>query len=247
MEPEQTPFTKEQIELLETPLTMDEIETKQGNRYLAGHLARKKANRIFGHGKWGYRKASDFDMHDTGRTTSNGQPIFLVSVQITLKIRGCVPITEWGDCECNGMNASSVSMAKKGAITDGLKRCLMNYGPAFGADLYDPDWKPAPAKPKVPAKVQTPLQQTQPAAPRPVAPPPTPQPQAPVAVALNNAEELVAKFTNAINGTRSIPELLAVRTQMANEIPSTSEARAQLRPLLASKESELKKVLVGAN
>jgi DNA repair and recombination protein RAD52 len=139
------PFSQKQIEMMNTPLRPDEISVKQGaGRYIESYEAIKKANQIFGPGNWGYTITSPFEVIDTGATTKNNSTIYRVRVQITLEVRGCLPITDIGDCEANGTTAQAMGMAEKGAVSDGVKRCLRIYGPAFGLDLYDKDWKPEP-------------------------------------------------------------------------------------------------------
>lgn len=129
-------FSPEQIAQLNTPLNPNEIEQKQGMSYLKGQLAVVKANNIFGYGNWGYQLASGVEVIDTGKSNTNQNAIYRVRVAVTLEVRGCMPITELGDCEAQGTGAAAMSMAEKGAVTDGLKRCLKNFGPTFGLDLY---------------------------------------------------------------------------------------------------------------
>jgi hypothetical protein len=188
-----SPFTPEQIEMLNTPLTPNEIEQKQGMSYLKGQLAVVKANNIFGYGNWGYQLASGVEVIDTETKNRNDNVIYRVRVAVTLEVRGCMPITEIGDCEAQGTGPAAMSMAEKGAVTDGLKRCLKNFGPTFGLDLY---FKTSPAqaasqptqqqRQSQPAATTRPVQTQQ--APRPVnpvaqapaAPQITPQPVKPV-------------------------------------------------------------------
>jgi recombination DNA repair RAD52 pathway protein len=129
-------FTPEQIAMLNTPLNPSEIEQKQGMSYLKGQLAVVKANNIFGYGNWGYQLASGVEVIDTETKNRNDNVIYRVRVAVTLTVRGCMPITELGDCEAQGTGPAAMSMAEKGAVTDGLKRCLKNFGPCFGLDLY---------------------------------------------------------------------------------------------------------------
>jgi recombination DNA repair RAD52 pathway protein len=104
--------------------------------YLKGQLAVVKANNIFGYGNWGYQLASGVEVIDTETKNRNDNVIYRVRVAVTLTVRGCMPITELGDCEAQGTGPAAMSMAEKGAVTDGLKRCLKNFGPCFGLDLY---------------------------------------------------------------------------------------------------------------
>jgi hypothetical protein len=129
-------FTPEQLKMLDTPLRPDEIEHKQGLSYLKGQFAVVKANRIFGIGNWAYKQLGTIEITDTGIKNSKGNTIYLVSAMVELTVRGCEVFVEQGDCESQGMGAPALSMARKGAVTDGLKRCLKNFGAAFGLDLY---------------------------------------------------------------------------------------------------------------
>lgn len=129
-------FTQEQLKMLNTPLKPNEIEHKQGMSYLKGQLAVVKANQIFGVGNWAYKQLGPIEFTDTGIKNSKGNTIYLVSATVELTVRGCETFVEQGDCEAQGMGAPAISMARKGAVTDGLKRCLKNFGAAFGLDLY---------------------------------------------------------------------------------------------------------------
>jgi hypothetical protein len=168
-------FSDEQIKMLNTPLNPSEIEQKQGMSYLKGQLAVVKANNIFGYGNWGYQLASGVEVINTETENKNHNVIYRVRVAVTLEVRGCMPITEIGDCEAQGTGPAAMSMAEKGAVTDGLKRCLKNFGPTFGLDLY---FKTPPAQAASQPTQQQPRQitpQPQQQA-RPVTPPRPPTP-----------------------------------------------------------------------
>jgi hypothetical protein len=154
-------FTPEQLKMLDTPLRPDEIEHKQGLSYLKGQFAVVKANRIFGIGNWAYKQLGTIEITDTGIKNSKGNTIYLVSAMVELTVRGCEVFVEQGDCESQGMGAPALSMARKGAVTDGLKRCLKNFGAAFGLDLY---FTSAPIPAAAPEqRQQAPTQATRPA------------------------------------------------------------------------------------
>jgi DNA repair and recombination protein RAD52 len=139
--------------------------------YLKGQLAVVKANNIFGYGNWGYELSSPVSVIDTETTNKNNNVIYRVRVAVTLTVRGCMPITELGDCEAQGSGPAAMSMAEKGAVTDGLKRCLKNFGPTFGLDLYfkTPPAQAASQPMAQPAQRQAPAPAAQS---RPVAAPP---------------------------------------------------------------------------
>ncbi len=191
-------FTQEQINLLNTPPKPDEIEKKQGLSYLKGQAAIVKANRIFGIGNWSYKQVGPIEVTDTGINNSKTNRIYLVSATVELTVRGCETFVEQGDCEAQGMGAPSISMARKGAVTDGVKRCLKNFGPAFGLNLYfdnpeqassEPAAQPQPQpyrqQPPSPATrpVQTPYQAAAPSRPAPAPAIPTAPRPAPVTAA----------------------------------------------------------------
>jgi recombination DNA repair RAD52 pathway protein len=70
--------------------------------YLKGQLAVVKANNIFGYGNWGYQLASGVEVINTETENKNHNVIYRVRVAVTLEVRGCMPITEIGDCEAQG-------------------------------------------------------------------------------------------------------------------------------------------------
>lgn len=129
-------FTPEQIAMLNTPLQQSEIEQKQGMSYLKGQLAVVKANNIFGLGNWGYEQIGPIEMIETVTSNSNDRKVILATAMVKVTVKGCIVFVEQGDCEAQGAGYAALSMARKGAVTDGLKRCLKNFGPTFGLDLY---------------------------------------------------------------------------------------------------------------
>jgi recombination DNA repair RAD52 pathway protein len=130
-------LSEEQLEALAVSLTEDEIETKQGNlQYLKGQYAIAKANRIFGVGNWGYEQIGPLEMIETVTSGSNDKKVVLVTAMVKVTVKGCIAFVEQGDCEAQGAGYAALSMARKGAVTDGVKRCLKNFGPAFGLELY---------------------------------------------------------------------------------------------------------------
>ena len=129
-------FTPEQIDMLNTPLQPSEIEPKTGMSYLKGQLAVIKANAGFGYGNWGYEQIGPIEMIETVTSNNNSKKVILVTAMVKVTVRGCISFVEQGDCEAQGEGYASLSMARKGAVTDGLKRCLKNFGPCFGLELY---------------------------------------------------------------------------------------------------------------
>lgn len=129
-------FTDEVIEELEKPLDPSRVKTRRGPggrqlSYIEGQDAIQTANRIFGHGNWGY------ELLEIWRDG------LLMQARVRVQVRGALPITEIGTCIIaagRGQEPSheSVETATKGAVTDGVKRGLKNYGDQFGLGLYFP-------------------------------------------------------------------------------------------------------------
>ena len=128
-------FSQDIIERLEQPISPDRVKTRKapGGRtvsYIEGHDAIATANAIFGYGEWGYEVKA---IHRDGR---------LVYATVTVQVRDAVPFTDVGVCIARAKGGEeptfeAVETAIKGAVTDGVKRALKNYGPQFGLSLYD--------------------------------------------------------------------------------------------------------------
>jgi hypothetical protein len=113
------------------------IATRQGPggrvfSYLEGAEVIDTANRIFGRGNWGYELLG---MTVEGTT---------YTAHIRLTVKGCLPFADIGisvaACKSGDQpTPDAIETAKKGAVTDGVKRCLKNFGAAFGLTLYFKD------------------------------------------------------------------------------------------------------------
>jgi len=143
----QTPFSQEQLDQLVQPLDPKRVKHRAGGggmqlSYLTGHDAINTANRIFGYGNWGY------DLLGVELNTVNNENGEVIggyyAARVKLIVTGCIPVTEEGVCPVQeGRNPrariDAHDMARKGAITDALKRALRCYGDQFGNSLYDSD------------------------------------------------------------------------------------------------------------
>ncbi len=143
----QSPFSPEQVAQLEQALDPKRVKHRAGGggtqlAYLKGHDVIDTANKIFGYGNWGY------DLLGVELNTIPGDSGEVVgsyyAARVRLSVAGCMPITEEGVCAVQeGRNPrakiDSHDMARKGAITDALKRALRCYGDQFGNSLYDTD------------------------------------------------------------------------------------------------------------
>jgi DNA recombination protein Rad52 len=135
------------IEQLQQPLDPKRVKHRQGGggaqlSYLKGHDVIDAANRIFGFGCWGYNLlANDLYQSFTENGEANGH---YFAARVKVYVKGCIAITEEGVCAVTygrnpRANIDAFDMARKGAITDAMKRALRCYGDQFGNSLYDGD------------------------------------------------------------------------------------------------------------
>lgn len=144
------------IKKLNEPLDAARVKTRSGPggkklSYLEGHDCIATANKIFGVGNWGYAvqqiecvghgKVMVKDPEDPEMRLEEHRMMYYAVVE--LHIADCAPITEAGFGTTRGDRPEHHEMAVKGAVTDGLKRCLKNYGVQFGLGLYAGDVPPA--------------------------------------------------------------------------------------------------------
>jgi len=133
-------LTPEQTTALDAPLDPKRIaQRKQANitlDYLEGYDVIDKANEIFGYDGWGYRIE---EMRDV--TPADGRPIFeaQVTVCVITHENYMVNREDVGHGIAAGTSSEAIEMARKGAVTDALKRALRSFGNQFGNSLYDKD------------------------------------------------------------------------------------------------------------
>ena len=107
--------------------------------YLEGHVVIAQANRIFGHGGWGYELAGDVTLRrietvdaQTGEiTVSQGY-----SAPVRVTVAGALPRTDIGVHPVAEDNLDGHDTAMKGAVTDGMKRAFRSFGCQFGNGFY---------------------------------------------------------------------------------------------------------------
>lgn len=134
-------------------------------KYIEGHDSIDQANSIFGYGLWGYEPL--YCKQEVLTDPITGEPVGIAyKAAVRLQVAGCEPITdvgsqpvaswnvtdvvlsrrkkgddkpieEWEKMNARRTIAESHEQAEKGAVTDGLKRCLRAYGEQFGNGLYD--------------------------------------------------------------------------------------------------------------
>jgi DNA repair and recombination protein RAD52 len=167
-------FTPEQIAELEKPLDNNDVKHRQGGggvqlNYLAGYQVINRANKLFGFGRWGYDLIS-VELQNV--LDENGQILgCYYSARVKVTVKDCVPVTDEGVCPVQeGRNPrariDAHDMARKGAITDAMKRAFRCFGDQFGNSLYDKDYDATtglePKQPTAPTRQQAATQATRP-------------------------------------------------------------------------------------
>lgn len=148
------------------PLLISERKGGGGSilKHIEGHNAIDQANRLFGYGCWGYRVLSckPVNLIDP----ASGEAIGVTyEAEVELQVKGCMPVSDVGQQACSVWNVEDVVMsrrkkdddspiqrwekqnasrtivdahevARKGAVTDAMKRALRTFGSQFGNGLY---------------------------------------------------------------------------------------------------------------
>lgn len=148
------------------PLLISERNGGGGSilKHIEGHNAIDQANRLFGYGNWGYRVISckPANLIDP----MSGEAIGVTyEAEVELQVRGCMPVSDVGQQACSVWNVEDVVMsrrkkdddspiqrwekqnasrtivdshevARKGAVTDAMKRALRTFGSQFANGLY---------------------------------------------------------------------------------------------------------------
>jgi len=134
-------------------------------KYIEGHDAIDQANRIFGYGEWGYKVMKCQCVPILDPTTGEAIGV-TYEAEVELTVSGCIPVCDVGQQACSVWNIVDVVMsrrreskpddpitayertaaqrtivdahevARKGAVTDAMKRCLRTFGAQMGNSLY---------------------------------------------------------------------------------------------------------------
>ena len=116
-------------------------QTGQGYDYLEAGYVKRKANEIFGPLGWTYTVV-ELRKVNAGTTSKNKTFVeMLAVVALTVHLdEGARTYEEAGGA--TSYESEAEINASKAAITQGVKRCLANLGPAFGLELYEGDEPP---------------------------------------------------------------------------------------------------------
>lgn len=149
-------FSQGISEELDTPLDPFRISKRSGGggkqfSYLEGWDVKRRANEIFGYGRWGYSVTDLTCLGEEDFTGSNGKTGVRVGYRAIVEVwvqpdplttRGDLRSTYsdvgYGDAqEYNGSKITPHELASKEAVTDALKRAFASLGDQFGLCLYD--------------------------------------------------------------------------------------------------------------
>ena len=125
--------------------------------YLEGHVVIDQANRIFGHGGWGYELAGDVTLRRIETVNPQTGEVKMeqgYSAPVRVTVAGALPRTDVGVHPVAEDNFDGHDTAMKAAVTDGLKRAFRSFGVQFGNGFYgDQTQANTPTKPeRVPAQ-----------------------------------------------------------------------------------------------
>ena len=129
------------VKLLNQPMSGDLVAFTYDNLpHITGYNAINQANRIFGFGGWSYDVVENGVRNAPVGVNGETAPLYWARVRVS------VPALEvertdvgFGDVAAKkevGPREAGHEKAMKGAVTDGLKRCLRTFGSQFGNDLY---------------------------------------------------------------------------------------------------------------
>ena len=135
---------------LAQPLDLAIVSQRKGRagmvyHYLEGHTVIDQANRIFGHGGWGYDLVGDvtlrqFETIDSRTGEMKTSSAYSAPVRVT--VAGAPCRTDVGFHAVAEETSDGHDTALKGAVTDGLKRALRSFGVQFGNDFYGDKFDP---------------------------------------------------------------------------------------------------------
>ena len=151
-----TEFPPEVVAMLNEELNPQLVSEREGAggrtvKYIEAHVAIDQANRIFGYGSWGPRVLEGPTLHSitvaapaTGEITESHE---YYTAQVGIWVYGQMRSSDEGFCEVRRLKKGTQrgalvgmhEMARKGAISDGIKRALRSFDKQFGNDLYGDD------------------------------------------------------------------------------------------------------------
>jgi len=146
---------------LKEPLSEELVSQRRGRGnksfdYLEGHAVIDQANRIFGHGGWGYELVGDVTLRRIETVDSQTGEVKVslgYSAPVRVNVAGALPRTDLGVHPVTEDNFDGHDTAMKAAVTDGMKRAFRSFGCQFGNGFYgDQPSASAPQPVRVPVQ-----------------------------------------------------------------------------------------------
>lgn len=139
-------ISKEKEKILNSPVPREQVkEISFGNgkakKYVSGNYVKDMLNKVFGHGAWTYTyKLSTITRLHPATDVKEVQG-YQADVVLTVWDDGnSIVREEIGTCAFNAKAYDYIGetdKSRKGAITDGLKRCAVGFGSCFGLHIAD--------------------------------------------------------------------------------------------------------------
>ena len=108
--------------------------------YLEGHAVIAQANRIFGHGGWGFELVADVTLRriETVDTqTGEVKTVSAYSAPVRVTVAGAPPRTDVGfHAVARTRPPRATTPPSRASVTDGMKRVLRSFGVQFGNGFY---------------------------------------------------------------------------------------------------------------
>ena len=129
---------------LADPLDEGLVSHRRGRRgrsfaYLDGRIAIEQANKVFGHGGWGYELVGDVVLREgesVDQETGEAKPWRAYAATVRVTVPGSQSRVDVGFQAVADDTVEGHETAFKGSVTDALKRALRSYGAQFGNSLY---------------------------------------------------------------------------------------------------------------
>jgi len=138
-------LSQEQIDLLLRPIDAGRVQHLRGMSHLEAWDVRRWLIRIFGFEGFTIETVELACIREAETQTRQGKPAWNVAyraqVRLTLKDKNSWPVTFFEDAAAGDSTQPSYGdchdMAMKTALSQALKRCVVNLGDQFGLSLYN--------------------------------------------------------------------------------------------------------------
>ena len=135
-------LTQEQIKLCNKSLDKKDIHAIGTGSfkkvYVKGNYVKNKLNEVFGIGNWSYTYELSAMKSQNAKLNITELVGYMAKVTLTIKQNGEeLVLNDIGTGQLSKNDYGNEDKARKGAITDGLKRCAVNLGATFGLNIVE--------------------------------------------------------------------------------------------------------------